>query len=207
METSVGQKMLLKQTIDQTDEELARSAQAGSLDCFEQLVRRYQVPLLRFLQRRGPNRQDAEDVIQEAFLRAYQSMGKYRAGEPFKPWLFTIAYRLAIDTARRRKQAASFAEDPPGQRDDDPLMMASANDSKDHLWRLVRTALKDEAFAAVWLHYAESMPTENIAKVIGRSRVWVKTALLRARGKIRAELELQQDFQSRGHKLQSAELP
>jgi RNA polymerase sigma-70 factor (ECF subfamily) len=199
--------MLLIQTIDQTDEELGRRARAGSLECFEQLVRRYQVPLLRFLQRRGPNWQDAEDVLQEAFLRAYQSMAKYREGEPFKPWLFTIAYRLAIDTARRRKQTASYGEDPPGQHDDDPFARATANDSKDHLWRLVRTTLKDEPFTAVWLHYAESMSTENIAKVIGRSRVWVKTALLRARGKIRTELERLEDFQSRGQKLQSAELP
>jgi RNA polymerase sigma-70 factor (ECF subfamily) len=176
-------------TIDATDEDLARRARAGSVECFEDLVRRYQVPLLRFLQRRGPNRQDAEDVIQDAFLRAYQSLDRYREDQPFKPWLFTIAYRLAIDGARRRKFTAGAVEHLKDDRNDGPMNSAAASDSKQHLWNVVRRVLKDEIYAAVWLHYGESMPTEDIAAVIGRSRDWVKTSLMRARIKIKAALE------------------
>ena len=175
--------------ITETDNELACRAQAGSLGCFEELVRRYQVPLLRFLQRRSPNPHDAEDVIQDAFLRAYQSIGSYRSDQPFKPWLFTIAYRLSIDTARRRRPAGPSFDEFTRETDNTPLEHASRNDSKDHLWQTVRRVLKDEPFATVWLHYGESMPTADIAKIIGRSQDWVKTALLRARAKIKNALE------------------
>jgi RNA polymerase sigma factor (sigma-70 family) len=170
-------------TITETDNELACRAQAGSLDCFEELVRRYQLPLLRFLQRRSPSPHDAEDVIQDAFLRAYQSIDSYRADQPFKPWLFTIAYRLSIDTARRRRPTGPSFDEFTRKTDDTPL------DAKDHLWQTVRRVLKDEPFTTVWLHYGESMPTSDIARIIGRSQDWVKTALLRARAKIRNALE------------------
>jgi RNA polymerase sigma-70 factor (ECF subfamily) len=176
-------------SIDQTDQDLARNVRAGSLDCFEELVRRYQVPLLRFLERRSANRHDAEDAVQEAFLRAYQSIGSYREGEPFKPWLFTIAYHIAIDKSRKRWPRLAAVDDVSIGNETGPFAQAARNDADNHLWKIVRRVLKDEPFTTVWLHYGESMSTEDIAKVIGRSRVWVKTTLLRSRAKIKIVLE------------------
>ncbi len=174
-------------SIEMTDQDLARNVRAGSLNCFEELVRRYQVPLLRFLERRSPNRHDAEDAVQEAFLRAYQSMEGYREGQPFKPWLFTIAYRIAIDKSRKRWPRLATVE--TATLDHGPFAQAAQNDSENHLWNLVRRVLKDEPYTTLWLHYGESMSTDDIAKVIGRSRDWVKTTLLRSRAKIKEALE------------------
>jgi RNA polymerase sigma-70 factor (ECF subfamily) len=176
-------------SIEKTDQDLARNVRAGSLNCFEELVRRYQVPLLRFLQRRSPNRQDAEDTVQEAFLRAYQSIGSYREGEPFKPWLFTIAYRIAIDKSRKRWPKLASVDEATVENNNGPFAQAARTDADNHLWKQVRRVLKDESFTTVWLHYGESMSTEEIAQVIGRSRDWVKTTLLRSRAKIKSVLE------------------
>jgi RNA polymerase sigma-70 factor (ECF subfamily) len=181
--------MHLASTLEQTDEHLARAARAGSLECFEELVRRYQVPLLRFLQRRLPHRHDAEDIVQDAFLRAYQSIHRYREDQPFKPWLFTIAYRSSIDASRRRWPRQSADDDLVNCSEDGPMVQAAAKDAKHHLWQLVRTAFKDEPFTTVWLYYGESMSSDEIADVIGRSRAWVKTTLLRSRQKIKYTLQ------------------
>jgi RNA polymerase sigma-70 factor (ECF subfamily) len=168
-----------------TDQELARKARAGSLSCFEELVRRYQVPLLRFLLRKISKRHDAEDVLQEAFLKAYQSLDLYREAWPFKTWIFTLTYRLAISAARKARPVMS-AEDIDEVRgnDESPLRRIQRDESRDRLWRTAREILGEEQFSAVWLHYGESMPAGDVAQVMGRSWVWVKTNLHRARKKL-----------------------
>lgn len=172
-----------------SDEELARRARAGSLDCFDELVRRYQVPLLRFLIRRSPRPCDAEDVLQESFLRAFQSLEKYREEWPFRTWLFTLSYRLAVSMARKpaipantdvNMNIASGREAPDEQLE--------REESSRRLWDIARRTLSEEQFSTVWLHYAESMPAREVGEVMGRSWVWVKTTLHRSRRKLEAAL-------------------
>ncbi len=165
------------------DEELARAARTGSAAAFEELVRRYQVPLLRFLRRRSPR--EAEDVLQETFLRAYRSLHQYRDGWPVKPWLFTIAYRASVDAGRRPAGPRGLAgECDPGDTRPGPADRAERADSAGRLWAAVRAALADDPFTAVWLHYADGLPPRQVAAVMGRSPVWVRTTLHRARRRL-----------------------
>src|SRR3954467_1288822 len=83
------------------DEELACRACAGSTACFEEIVRRFQVPLSRFLARRFPSRRDVEDILQDTFIKAWQSLHRYERQYAFRTWLYTIAYRLAVSRGRR----------------------------------------------------------------------------------------------------------
>jgi RNA polymerase sigma-70 factor, ECF subfamily len=169
-----------------SDEELAASARAGSLEALEELVRRYQVPLLRFL-RRGPCPREAEDVLQEAWLRAMRSLDAYRPGRPFKPWIFTIAYRLAVDAARKRSPASLEAVESSmttPARALGPAERVERAEWAERFWAAVRQALGDEGFAAAWLHYGESMPPREVAAVLGRSQVWVRTTLYRSRKRL-----------------------
>jgi RNA polymerase sigma-70 factor (ECF subfamily) len=174
-----------------TDEVLACRARSGATDCFEELVRRYQVPLLRFLQRKSPQRHEAEDLLQESFLRAYQSLARYREEWPFRTWLFTLSYRLSISAARKKRPVAegtggyAFAIDRTGS----PADHAERGDSRRHLWEVARRTLDDEQFSALWLHYGESMPAKEISEVLDRSGVWVRTSLYRARRKLAKVLE------------------
>ena len=175
-----------------SDEALASQARAGSLAAFDQLVRRYQVPLLRFLQRKNPMPVDAEDLLQESFLRAYQSLGKFKDGYAFKPWLFTLSYRVAVSAARKSSiRSTGEPVDTLPSLHGDPSPVAEQTENRGRLWETVRRTLGEESFTAVWLFYVEAIPPRQIAIIMGRSWVWVKTALHRARQKLRQPLSLE----------------
>ena len=85
-----------------SDEDLAIQAADGCIASFEQLVQRFQVPLVHFLSQRCESREDAEDIAQEAFVRAHSNLHRYQTRWRFSTWLFTIARRLCINHLRRQ---------------------------------------------------------------------------------------------------------
>jgi RNA polymerase sigma-70 factor (ECF subfamily) len=172
-----------------SDEQLAGRALAGCLDSFEELVRRYQVPLMRLLLRRGACQQDAEDLVQETFLRAFQSLKQYSSAWPFKTWIFTLGYRLAI-SHHRRKGIVHRQHDGSEVADlrEGTLAQMERAETKRQLWDVAKRALSDEQFTAIWLYYVESLPATEVGRVMNRSWVWVKTNLHRSRRKLRASL-------------------
>lgn len=171
-----------------SDEELARQARAGSLSAFEVLARRYQPPLLHFLRKR--HTRDAEDIFQETMLKVYQSLDRYDDRRSFKTWIFTLAYRQAVSSTRKIRLAGdecglqSVTSDEIG-----PSEIAERNELHGKLWDLARQMLSDEQFSALWLAYAQSMPPRQVAVVLGRSWLWVRTNLHRARKMLLAEME------------------
>src|SRR5262250_791886 len=88
-------------------EELAVRAREGSRVSFDELVVRYRPGLVAFLARRLARAEDAEDVAQETFLRAYDHLDRYDPSRPFSTWLFTIGKNVAANhaTARSRRDA------------------------------------------------------------------------------------------------------
>ncbi len=88
----------------QTDDELVRLARSGCAWAFDRIVERYHRPLFNFLLRMLKNREDAEDVLQEVFIRAAGGIKKYRPESRFKSWLFTIANNLAVSRLRKNKR-------------------------------------------------------------------------------------------------------
>jgi len=74
----------------------------GDADAYSELVRRYYAPCARFAFRMLGNRQDAEDAVQEAFLRAYRALGRYRERDLFRSWLYRILANQCRSAARRR---------------------------------------------------------------------------------------------------------
>lgn len=163
------------------DETLARRAQQGCAASFEELVRRHQVALLHFLRQGGANA-DAEDLVQETFVRAYQNLDRYQPRWCFSTWLFTIARRLSLNQQRRHRPTAdaealrSIEAATP-----DPSRAAVDNEGRRRLWDSAAEVLNEDQYAAVWLYYVEDMPVKEIAKVLGRFTPAVKTMLFRAR--------------------------
>ena len=192
----------LAQTISPnlTDEQLAYRVQKGCRASFELLVRRYQVPLLRFIRERVHSEADAEDIVQDAFVRAYQRIDRYRDAWRFSTWLFTIAHRLAIShlRARRPRNLASGEEiaiAPDRRADSKPDRKITELESSRRFWDIAAASLSDEQMAAVWLFYVEGLSAPEVAKVLGRSWVSVKTMLFRARRKLEPSLaELRQEY-------------
>ncbi|MBI2901546.1 MAG: sigma-70 family RNA polymerase sigma factor [Planctomycetes bacterium] len=96
-------------------DDLVEGLKAGRTGAFERLVRDYGDRLYRFCLRIvGPA--DAEDVVQETFIRVHRSIGSYQPTGRFESWLFTIANHLALDALRRRPAAAREGEEPVDRR-------------------------------------------------------------------------------------------
>jgi RNA polymerase sigma-70 factor (ECF subfamily) len=174
-------------TLDQlADEDLALRTRGGSMPAFEELVRRYQVPLMRFLVRRFGNLHDAEDAVQEALAKAYTSIAEYDDQYAFRTWIFTITYRVAVSRHRKNKTTLDIANH-------EPLKPAGVDEleqeeEKTRLWDIARRTLSEDQFTVIWMYYVEEMPTRDIAKVLGRSWVSVKTMMFRARSRLQEKL-------------------
>ncbi len=172
-----------------SDEGLAILAQQGCAASFEELARRFQVPLLQFLQR-WASKEDAEDLVQDTLVRAYQNLHRYRPSWRFATWLFTIARRLSMNQQRRRLpktdcEALEATEDHAPQ----PGQIVAERESRRRLWAVAEEVLSEQQLAATWLYYVEDMPVKQIARVLGRSMAVAKIELFRARRKLMPVLQ------------------
>ncbi len=167
-----------------SDEELARRARAGSAACYEEIVRRYQVPLLRFLTRRFPSRRDAEDILQDTFVKAWQSLHQFDPQYPLRTWMYTIAYRLAVSRGRRETAPVEALSEHAPARGPRPELALEEEEGRGTLWGQARQVLSEEQFMALWLFYVDEVPAGDVAKILNRSWVSVKTLLHRARKKL-----------------------
>ncbi|MGB8959654.1 MAG: sigma-70 family RNA polymerase sigma factor [Candidatus Aminicenantales bacterium] len=165
---------------EKTDEELAREARAGSRRSFEELACRYKRRLFVYLRPRLGSDEDAEDMVQDTFLKIYRSIDRYDPAYRFSTWLYTSASRLAIDSFRkaalsRDKSAALSGRDIP-----DPAAGYEVEAGATGVWDAART-LGADRYRVLWLRYGEDMTVEEIAAVLGRSRLAVRVLLHRAR--------------------------
>ena len=169
---------------------------------FETLVERYQNRLLRIMFHLVGNREEAEDLCQEVFLRIYRARKGYRPRAKFSTWLYTIANNLALNhlrskgrnlgiqfggTAANSQAVAAIAQQLIGREGTPSTQMRQAE-----LADLVRSALSvlnEDQKLAVLLNKFEEMSYAEIADVMGRSQAAVKSLLARARNQLREHLE------------------
>src|SRR5213082_2772559 len=100
------------QTIADSDAVAVERTMAGDRDAFRVLVERHSHNVFRLAYRMTRNRPDAEEVVQEAFLRAYQKLGKFEARANFGTWVYRIAANYAIDRMRQRQKENALRETP-----------------------------------------------------------------------------------------------
>ena len=110
----------------QTDEDCIAQCVDGRPDAFRRLVTRYETPLSAYLTRRLGDAEEAAEVAQESFVRAYFDLSKLRKGDAFFSWLIGIAHHVMLETFRRHSRERTLsAADPP----DRPLADAPADDT------------------------------------------------------------------------------
>ena len=135
------------------ERELVLDAQGGRVESFEVLVRRYQIPLVHFLCQRTVDYQYAEDLAQEVFWRVYANLHRYRAIYAFKTWLFTIAHRLSVNHARKRRlpcpENSDIFEAVDQQRDISNDWECS--EQRQRLWSASADCLSENQFTDLWL--------------------------------------------------------
>ena len=165
------------------------AARAGDREAFCALVERHQEAAFRtaFLITRDAS--EAEDVAQEAFVRAYRSIASFRAGGPFKPWLLRIVTNLALNSVRSKGRRAGLLQRfRPGP--DEPAADATlvAGEDQTLLLRAINELSEDDR-VILYLRYFMDLSERELAIAIGRPTGTVKSRLSRASARLRAVIE------------------
>ena len=100
---------------------LVRAAKTGDISAFEQLVHRYDRNVFRIAQHITQNREDAEDVVQDAFLKAYENLKNFQEQSKFYTWLVRIAVNEALMRLRRRRPERMVSLDEEVKTDEDSM--------------------------------------------------------------------------------------
>lgn len=178
---------------------LVRAAKAGDMGAFEQLVKMYDRNIFRIAQHITQNREDAEDVVQDAFLKAYENLGKFQEQSKFYTWLVRIAVNEALMRLRRRRpeRMVSLDEEVKTEEDSMPREVADWSPNPEQLYS--QSELRDilsrtvqglpPSFRTVFvLRDVENLSTEETAEALDLSVPAVKSRLLRARLQLRERL-------------------
>ncbi len=170
------------------DREDARRVLEGDTEAFGGIVRRWQGPLVNLAYRYCRDRARAEEMAQEAFLRAYRFLGRWRDDAPFSTWLFAIAINLYRSEVRRVKPRQVSLDDAPEPRAaGDPASGFEGEATAETVRRTV-TALPEKYRDAVILFYFEGMDVTEASKRLGVPEGTVKARLHRARGMLEKKL-------------------
>lgn len=197
-----AEQMEARQQQRAEDDELIRAAQKGDRQAFDALVRRYDRSVLRLALHVLGNEQDAQDVHQEAFLKAYRYLSNFRFECSFYTWLYRIVTNLCLDQLRRRKsrrEDPSTALDGAGEEMDLLANLsdgrASANPARElerkTMHAAIQSALDDltprERTVFELKHY-QGLKLRTIGEMLSTTEETAKNTLFRATRKLRTKL-------------------
>jgi len=178
---------------------LVQAAKEGDTAAFEELVRRYDRNVFRIAQHITQNREDAEDVVQDAFLKAYGNLKQFQGQSKFYTWLVRIAVNEALMKLRRRRpeRMISLDEDVKTEEDSVPREVADWSPNPEQLYsqgelhEILSKTIQGlpPSFRTVFvLRDVEGLSTEEAAEALDLSIPAVKSRLLRARLQLRERL-------------------
>ena len=185
-----------------TDVQLMLDVKAGDEASFELLLHRYRTPLVNFLYRMVRNREQAEDLAQEVFLRVYRAREDYVPSAKFTTWLFRIATNLALNSVRdtRYRKLEVSIDAPIGETEDGDertldipekhpnIEQHLVEDARRKMIRHAIDKLPEKQRAAVLLHKYQELDYAEIAKILACSESALKSLLFRAYETLRVEL-------------------
>jgi RNA polymerase sigma-70 factor (ECF subfamily) len=183
-----------------TDEmSLVHAAKAGDLEAFSQLVNRYDRNVFRIAQHITHNEEDAQDVVQDAFLKAYRNLDRFQENSKFYTWLVRIAVNEALMKLRKRRndRTVSLDEDLETEEGSMPREVADWSPNPEQLYGqselgdILKKTVQglSPGFRTVFvLRDVEGLSTEETAEMLGLSIPAVKSRLLRARLQLRERL-------------------
>lgn len=184
-------------SVGDEDEPLIEACRAGETAAFGELVRRYQDRLYPTLYRLTGSAEDASDLLQDAFFRAYQKLGRYRGGSSFYTWLYRLAVNLAISDRRKRRVRpvvrlsdlrpdGGMESSEPIDRTDPTLPVELAErDARIH--RALNELAPDHRAVVVMKDF-DGLRYDEIAAVLGVPVGTVRSRLHRARNELRERL-------------------
>jgi len=181
------------------DTELVLKSQQGDVHAFEELVERYHGKIYGLTYNMTSNREDAEDLTQEVFVKAFEALPKFRGKSSFYTWLYRIAVNKTINyrKKRNRKRALSLDQFDQEIKTDDtyhdltskgsPLRNISLSELQIKLNEALQS-LSEKHRTVVVMHDMQGIPHDEIAKVVGASVGTIRSRLFYARRQMQAEL-------------------
>ncbi|MEE8061660.1 MAG: sigma-70 family RNA polymerase sigma factor [Gemmatimonadales bacterium] len=188
---------------DATDQDVVLEARAGREVAYRELVRRYERPIFSLIYRMVRDRELAEDLSQETFVKALNAIDSYRPEFKFSSWIFKIANNAAIDHLRRRELKTLSIEGSPHartpeameatalqitSRDSGPLAYVEARELGGMIEEAI-SHLRPEYQSCILLRHVEGRPYEEIAEMLDLPLGTVKTYIHRARNELRKLLD------------------
>lgn len=185
-----------------SDQDVVLEARAGREAAYRELVRRYERPIFSLIYRMVRNREQAEDLSQETFVKALNAIESYRPEFKFSSWIFKIANNVAIDHLRRRELDTLSLDGSPhaltpeavqasalqlGDRQESALDELEARELGGEIERAIAT-LRPEYRSCILLRHVEGRAYEEIATILDLPLGTVKTYIHRARGELRQAL-------------------
>ncbi|HEU0049961.1 MAG TPA: sigma-70 family RNA polymerase sigma factor [Nitrososphaera sp.] len=181
------------------DLSLVHASKMGDIAAFEELVKRYDRQLFRIAQHLTRNREDAQDVVQEAFLKAFRNLEQFRENSKFSTWLIRIALNESLMKLRKRRQIAETSIDNDFEAEEEqlPIDVADWAPNPEELYRatelqeILRRTLHElgPSLRVVFvLRDIEGLSLEQAAKALGLSVAAVKARSWRARLQLRERL-------------------
>jgi RNA polymerase sigma-70 factor (ECF subfamily) len=187
------------QTSEFDEAALVAQAQQGGVEAFTELVNRYERNIFRLARHITQNPEDAEDVLQETFMKAYEHLVDFQGNSKFYTWLVRIAVNQSLMKLRKRKTDASVSLDEPYDTGEETLTREIAvwdpnpelTYSREEMREILEKAVESlpPVFRAVFvLRDIEELSTEETAALLNLSIPAVKSRLLRARLRLREKL-------------------
>jgi RNA polymerase sigma-70 factor (ECF subfamily) len=191
-----------KELVTATDQEVVVLARAGHESAYRELIRRYERPIFSLLFRMVRDRELAEDLSQETFIKALNAIESYRPEFKFSSWIFKIANNAAIDHLRRREldtlslDGSPHAQTPEaveatalqiGDRQESPLDTVEAKELGGEI-EVAIAQLRPEYRSCILLRHVEGRAYEEIAEIMDLPLGTVKTYIHRARNELRQSL-------------------
>lgn len=178
-------------TVHPPDAELIEAAQNGDLGAFGALVRRHQQSAVRIAAVTLGSATDADDVAQEAFVKAHKALSRFRPGASFQPWLFRIVVNTARTRQRRMGRQRAVAERTARLElvvEPDPAEVAARRDDSQRTIAAINRLRPSDRLILTYRWY-EQLSEIEIAEALGVRAGTVKSRLNRAMSRLRLELE------------------
>lgn len=185
---------------EKEDAVLVQEAKQGSRVAYEELVTRYHGKIYGLVYNMTSNREDAQDLVQDIFIKAYQSIARFKGKSSFYTWLYRIAVNRTINFVkkRKRKMAMSLNDTDAGLERDPAYVELSSKGGPDRDFSITELqeklnealqTLSEKHRTVVVLHDIQGIPHEEIAKMMKTSTGTVRSRLFYARQKLQVELK------------------
>ena len=166
----------------------------GDTNAFAYLINRYKDMTYTLAIKVVKNHEDAEEVAQDSFLKAYEKLDSFKGNSKFSTWLYTIVYRNAITKIRKKKVATSgidsYVIDNYSEGDEFPQLEAIKNGEQKKYVREAINRLPEKDALLITLFYMNDSTIEEIEKITSLTQSNIKVKLFRARKKLNKELSV-----------------